>query len=188
MGNFKEWVIKEGSLGLSKQLRQRFGDMPSNSQMTQGQRKDDLWQAYQRAQKINKDSGGLATVYHAVGGVRGLDRFNPKETLIKTLSWLTSHKNQEISVSVNHKLNSPIVVEGKGKLIYYYPMDAMTTSTSLWQKVPDPIPDRMQTKYDEGVINLRDVTWTKLHVNDPKLIMGIDAIANQFQLQLVNPY
>ena len=153
---------------------------PEKSYKSPTQGRNDLWQAYNRAQMMNKEAGGRSTVYHVLGG--NWEGSSNRYDLSQMLAFLTRPSRQEISVSVKKGVwNTGMVLEGKGKLLLYYTKDVSSVYTPQKQLVPVK-PFEPDTHYDEGIVRLMDVRWLKLHIDesDPGVqrLGGFDAVAN----------
>lgn len=190
--NFKLWI--EGSLGAKRQLKNRFGDLEDfisydiedKNYRTIPSAKQGLWQAYNKAQELNKKNGGTTTVYHMISPNR------VKYNLKQILSFLTSKSKQEISVSVEKGVwSTGLVISGEAKLLMYYDTDVNTKLTAKKQLIPQaPLRSTSSHHWDEAVIRLSDVVWDSIYVGDDEDVLyhfkwqEIKNLAREFDLDL----
>jgi hypothetical protein len=209
MKSFYEWLeLREA--GMARRMRARFSELPNftNRQVgddgsvgppswmektefaydSKSQGREDMWRAFRRAQGINKHNGGRPPVYFAISEPKKYD-------LEDTFKYLTSRSNKEISVSVHKGVWSTyVVLEGVAKLLMYYDKDVSTNPTRKGHMIPiTAFAPSGDSHYDEAVISLRDVHWTRLNVDgsDPLVLKfgGMEELANlagRYRLQVVD--
>ena len=137
----------------------------------------DLRLATIEAQKMNKANGGAVTIYHTLNPEAKNRNTGESYSLDQMLAHKVSKRNEELSVSTNKKgvWNTIMVLEGKAPLIYYYDKDVSTNPASSGLRIPlQPTIPSGSSHYDEAIINLNNVAWTTLHVdeNDSFIIVG----------------
>ncbi len=150
-----------------RRIRQRFKGLEDFISFTSDdayhskkEAKKDLWQAYKNAQQINRASGGKVEIYTAISPLRFDDA-------VKTLNFLTSKSQEEISVSVHKGVwTSGYYLQGTSKLLLYYPVDVNTLRID-GKLVPNrPFRQSDERDWDEAVIRLADVTWKTFYVSE----------------------
>lgn len=204
--NFRDWLKIDESSVLNKRfshlgdftpIRQKDGTVKQQDYLGSQQNIDrayqskkeargDMKQAAAHAQAKNKEAGGRATVYYSMS--------EPKRySLDQSFAYLTGGGPKEMSVSVDKGVwNTMMVVEGKAKLLMYYTKDISTNATPDGQMIPiaSKAPED-HSHYDEGVIRLADVIWTKIYIDDshPDIdkfggVKAIAELAKKYKLQL----
>jgi hypothetical protein len=187
MNNFKEWLYSEG---IKRRVRSRFSDMekflgihPELSYSSKKEAKADTWNAYRRAQEINREHGNRVEVYHMI------NRNRMSHNLEDTLRYLMGKSGEEISVSVNKGVwSSGLVLRGEGRLLLYYPTDVNTQINARGLKVPVAAKRAVGSHHwDEGILRLSDVEWDTIFVGDDDNNFDwntVKNLANKFDLSL----
>ena len=172
--NFKQF-LEAGSL--KRDLRQRFRHLPdfTNTQnqgnppewmekpefaySSKKQGREDMQRAYNRAQEINRKNAGNTPVFFSLSEPRNF-------SVEQSLAWLTSGRNQEVSVSVETNVwSTDLVLEGVSRLVMYWDRDVSTNDTPQLRRIPITALNTHKSHYDEAVVNLRYTRWTKLHID-----------------------
>lgn len=134
---------------------------------------DSYKKAQERANRLEKSSSNKVTINHTVS----IDRLKVGIDILHVLKYLLSKANEEISVSVIKPkftaASSRIVLHGATVNLHdWYPMDAFTSSdkkekTALYVSSDKEKDSRGVSQYDEGITNLKDVSWTSfsIHIN-----------------------
>lgn len=187
MNNFKEWLYSEG---IKRRVRSRFSDIekfigvhPELSYSSKKEAKSDMWNAYRRAQEINREHGNRVEVYHMISSGR------MSHSLEDTLRYLMGKSREEISVSVNKGVwSSGLVLRGEGRLLLYYPTDVNTQINARGLKVPVAANRAIGSHHwDEGILRLSDVEWDTIFVGDDENNFDwntVKNLANKFDLSI----
>lgn len=131
---------------------------------------DSYKKAQERANRLEKINSNKVAVHHAVS----IDRLPEGIDILSALKHLLSKADEEISVSViKNKFkgeDSRIVLHGAAINLHdWYPMDAFTSYDKKEKTAQYASSDRERdprdvSQYDEGITNLRDVSWTSFSV------------------------
>jgi hypothetical protein len=140
--------------------------------------------AQQKAiQKLEKD--GEVTIFHMINAYRLPDSNynNIGDSLIKTIKYLTSKADQEISVSIESPvwtMNDSIILVGTvNDILEFYDVDTYTTDSK--DRFPMEVTRKKgDLRWDEAIVNLKDVKWEAYYADWNNLPFGGNTIT-QFQ-------
>lgn len=191
--NFKHFynLLNEADLlGRAFRLTKKYKDRGRKEKASAKDAYQYIKNAQQKAkEKLEKD--GEVQIFHMIHAYRLPDsNYNNRgESLIKTIKYLTSKTDEEISVSIESPvwtMNDSIILIGTASdILEFYDVDTYTTDSK--DRFPMEVTRKKgDLKWDEAIVNLKDVKWEAYYANWNNLPFGGNTIA-QFQ-NVMNEY
>jgi hypothetical protein len=185
--NFKEFynLLNEADLlGRAFRLTKKYKDQNRKENVSAKDAYHYIKNAQQKAiQKLEKD--GEITIFHMINAYRLSDsNYNNRgDSLIKTIKYLTSKIDEEISVSIESPvwtMNDSIILIGTASdVLEFYDVDTYTADSK--DRFPMSVTRKKgDLKWDEAIVNLKDVKWEAYYANWNNLPFGGNTIT-QFQ-------
>lgn len=187
--NFKQFynLLNEADLlGRAFRLTKKYKDQGRKENASAKDAYNYIKTAQQKAiDKLNQE--GEITVFHMINANRLLDsNYNNKgEALIQTIKYLTSKKDEEISVSIESPvwtMNDSIILIGTvSDVLEFYDVDTYTADSK--DRFPMSVTRKKgDLRWDEAIVNLRDIKWTAYFADWEKLPFGGNTISEFYDI------
>ena len=179
--NFYNLIYEADLLGRAFRLTKKYKEGGRKENATAKDAYNYIKTAQQKAiDKLNQE--GEITVFHMINAYRLQDsNYNNRgEALIKTIKYLTSKKDEEISVSIESPvwtMNDSIILIGTvSDILEFYDVDTYTADSK--DRFPMSVTRKKgDLRWDEAIVNLRDVKWTAYFADWEKLPFGGNTIS-----------